>query len=541
MFDFNLKPIPGTVPTFSRNAGSNVPPMNPQLVTTPSLLRNDNRRNTKANLPLGGGFAFGSGSSLFAEAPAIISDNNPKLKTPFLETKYQEAKSSPIENTITIENMKWARSLFSDIKISKNSNSDFIVIIRDKKAKVEAKKEYVEYSELSLSDDSNKDRVVRTGITLNGNIISEIVISSTSTVLFSLVTTIDTILELESTFNKSSEASQFTIKSFNFHAIGIYFAIVKAYKDMTELKSPTVQNNPPTIVGKNSKGSELLSNIDCFGHDYKCSPPSSDKIKVNIPFCGFEVDISDCCKQHDIDLWCGAGLPNGIIQDVAFSAAYLAWYTYVNAKFGACITSKLYSAASNLPFYCFIGYGIILGLTFGIIAGYIYFLGVEVGSIYNILELSTYMPWDDRHRSSCLCDGAEPTYLCNSCRNLCYERGLSANCVRCKWDCNYKDGKLDFYKDTKKYTFLNTFGHSEEDCCRDTLESCSPRPSDDACPKCYTCGWDCIKIRDKYQLVARTENPNNLPCCEGALDRDISAERDCQNKNRGKGEPWEQP
>jgi hypothetical protein len=139
MFDFNLKPIPGTVPTFSRNAGSNVPPMNPQLAYSPTSLQNNNLRNTKANPPLGGGFAFGSGSSLFTEVPTIVSDNNPKVKT-LLDTKYQDAKSIPIENTITIENMKWARSLFSDIKISKNSNSDFIVIIRDKKAKVEAKK-----------------------------------------------------------------------------------------------------------------------------------------------------------------------------------------------------------------------------------------------------------------------------------------------------------------------------------------------------------------------------------------------------------------
>ncbi|MBI3258888.1 MAG: hypothetical protein HYZ54_05370 [Ignavibacteriae bacterium] len=441
------------------------------------ILRNEPVRNSRTNPPSVGGFALGGGSSMFFNAPNIISESTPPIIVPQIENNSQDTNNNNNDeniidkSVITPESTKWASSLFSDMKVSKNSDNDIIVIIMDNKAKTDLNKNknFVEFSEISLQDESNKDRIVRTGITENGEIVSEIVISSTSTVLFSLVTTIDTIIELEDVFNKDKKNSQFSIKSFNFQSIGIYFSVAGIYKDTTEVREPVKDNRSYAPFSYKPKEADVLFNPPtpeyCVSHDYKCTYPGSDKIHVPLIWCSFDVDLSGCCKQHDTDLWCGAGLPSTVIDGPYLAEFYYAWYTTVNAKFAACVTAAFINSASNLPWYCggFAG-GFLIGLATGMIAGYVHFIGVQFGGLINLAQMDKYMPWGSKNKSSCLCGGKVSTSLCNEkCRDLCLERNKKETCTDCKWICINKQAVLSPHP--------NDIGR----CCAKTRPVCLPK------------------------------------------------------------------
>lgn len=533
MFDLNLKPLPGFASTLTRNPTGSAYGVNPMFASSPSVVQNETVRNSRPNPPFIDGFGLGGGSSLFFNPPSKVSESTSTINLPQVENNSQNLTVNNDKNiidkdAITFDNMEWARSLFSEIQIKENSDRDIVVILRDKKIKNPAwtGKNYIESSEILLSDDTNKDRVVRTGITRDGDVISEIFIPSSSTVLFSLSMSFETITELEDTFNKGKQDSQFSIKSFNLHAIGIYFAIVKAYKDVTEIREPQEQKKPNSTFNKNSKNADILSfdpnpPLDCFSHDYKCSLPAADKIHVDFLWCGFDVDLSECCKQHDIDLWCGAGLPFGtkpdlgdIVGDALLYQLYYAWYTAVNAKFGACVTGKFISSASDLPWYCGgpIG-GFIIGFITGVIAGAVHFIGVQIGGIGNIPSLNKYMPWDSRHKRSCLCSGAESTVYCNEpCRDLCMERGLKQNCSDCYWRCEGQGiGAPPIAK-----LFSLKYGADASKCCVKTREGCLDKI---LCKKdCFDCKHLCettIDGRKIFSSIYGSETEVNLPCCAG--------------------------
>lgn len=116
----------------------------------------------------------------------------------------------------------------------------------------------------------------------------------------------------------------------------------------------------------------------------------------------------------------------------------------------------------------------------------------------------------------------------NACRDMCKEMGMKQKCFSCHWKCNYNKGK---------FVGVSWISESKLPCCPGTQQKpCShdEKTAASTCPTCYVCGWDCLyhEGKKKWKLIAQTQDKDGLLCCAGTPDRDISKERECENKNR---------
>jgi hypothetical protein len=306
----------------------------------------------------------------------------------------------------------------------------------------------------------------------------------------------------------------------------LYALFVKYLTTNKKIQQPTSGKG---TASKNKGGRVLGLGGCCINHDMICSDPFANEVYVNFFGCDFTASVLDCCKQHDVDLWCGASDTN-----IVTMTAYL---LSINAKFAACIIAKLvYAAAEQLPWYCggVVG-GLIIGFVIGLFVSAVAFLGTLGGGIYHYKD--EFFPGDGRHNHCCLCGGDTPTAFCgknpSDCRDMCKEMGMKQKCFNCHWKCNYNKGK---------FVGVSWMSDNKLPCCTGTQQvPCSrdEKTASSMCPTCYVCGWGCLynENNKKWELVAQTQNEDGLLCCNGTPERDISAENQCENKNR-KDKPW---
>jgi len=136
-----------------------------------------------------------------------------------------------------------------------------------------------------------------------------------------------------------------------------------------------------------------------------------------------QIDIYECCLQHDIDLWCSdsSSRPNNMAI--------------------MCVASKVVEKIINSPFPLNMLYWLALSpilMSFEILA-HIVFEILGLGGVWKYPELGGGRGW------SCLCGGDEQTYCCDPGRNpdLCYNKFgqlkplCRDKCFNCYWTCMY--------------------------------------------------------------------------------------------------------
>jgi hypothetical protein len=619
MFDFNLKPIPKAEPTQLSNSGSYTSSMNPQLVSTHSLLRNDNRRNTKANLPLGDGFAFGSGSSLFAEAPAIegFMYRKSKFQTRnfFTEGYLPESNKSIHPSSRSISGFNYPTDDNVNFLHGNNSfldSTDLEVWQADnyfcyrfgtlQNNKTSKKMDVVTRQESLFIGRANELQplVVTSSELVNGQLRVEIRDSKVKSLYMQYFfksigsegwipdTPITDVSKTPIPFDTPLHSIGYVLAA---QWIGINYAMTKRVNSTPEASNSLITKRKKSgeeILNRTPFGNcddgnhcsrhigESTGNIPCFPHDFKCTFGNiitpDGRLYIYLPCStvwgwtkklfgsddpvGIEINVLECCQEHDISLWCSRD---------RFGDALVADQKVVDCVTGAIIKQGLKKA----PWGCLIIDIFLFGTELAYALGGGYVLAKLVALFTIFFHNECLLNLDGQNNDSCLCGGTRPTVMCcDECENMCTKAGKGQDCIPCSINCTYIKGS-GLGQGQLGTSVIEPFGinynklgrYTKEEiaqlnrCCPDTNprldlgslsltsqgyeeKSCNLEPN---CPKCYDCGWECVynKNNKKWGLVARTENTNNLPCCEGSLDRDISAERDCRNKNKGKGELWE--
>lgn len=252
-------------------------------------------------------------------------------------------------------------------------------------------------------------------------------------------------------------------------------------------------------------GNKLQSETNCITHDLKCSGMSFVGITANGDWklwfpCvgGFTANVSDCCKKHDIAMWCSKNEFDRIAAD---------------ATVAQCVTAKVIDdGASQMSDFCKLIGALALMVAFFSVS-IIFQVGFLVGGFFYASYLLNY---DGRNSNSCLCGGKEPTVQCDDrCRDLCLEMQKNQDCYPCGWKCIYND---DFFPIRVEYVSAP----KGKVCCPTGTTECAGSkekallscPS--KCSHCYTeCGIDPRGIKGYSRYVVNPGKIFGLPCCKG--------------------------
>ena len=320
--------------------------------------------------------------------------------------------------------------------------------------------------------------------------------------------------------------------------LGLIFAIGNGKSENNEDTSP--------ITGGVKEGSDAIQsslkcirNMECsenpdrgdfyyFPHDYECTFPPIVKqllqiyadegryrncfarhIYFSLPCTGImRINVSDCCKRHDIALWCAKDIPQAIAADTEVIT---------------CIIGGIFNYAMSTGISGLCGFidppFLIANLAARLVAGL-------SGALLAWTAHDPKMFGEGKFKDSCLCSpNGKPTFSCDQpCVNMCDVTGSKQTCTRCKYECKYDEyGRLirrNFVKDDERLP-----------CCENTnyydnvkKEDCIKEPP---CPftRCYTCSYKCLSCtnwagkhicndkRAKYKIVL--DRVEHLPCCFG--------------------------
>lgn len=290
-----------------------------------------------------------------------------------------------------------------------------------------------------------------------------------------------------------------------------------------------------TLIGKHRETRKESKNAnrtqghgqDCFYHDFICTLPAQsvvraifgDKadlfadggttIKLWLPCSGtISINVLDCCKSHDINLWCSTSRPETILADMQVVACI-------------CAEVALQGIKKIKPLCKIFGIDQFL-LAWTIVKGFE--AGIRGALVAHFFHKDNLVDYSGEHQDSCLCGGTRPTAKCTEpCRDMCKDVGKKADCYDCKWKCVYDPitGKtIDVVPDTSPSL----------PCCPGTdfdLTLKQPEPRNGCfdekkvaiakCPgkPCNQCFWRCEYERD--QLVWKKINTmrfKGVECCK---------------------------
>ncbi|MEI8133510.1 MAG: hypothetical protein WCH46_00365 [bacterium] len=313
----------------------------------------------------------------------------------------------------------------------------------------------------------------------------------------------------------------------------------------------------------------------CINHDMVCTNEpflktmgivfdNGSTIERNVVCYGaLNIDVLDCCKQHDIGFWCAksileASLANfsviGCITNKVNAAETMA-YSGGNllckiANFFKSVWDTIKGVVSELveTLATLIGellYVVSVGIDELIYALSLFSIKIP-GSWFDLLNQTfsgvadSLANFDGRNSDSCLCGGRVPTTICSSqgtgtkdeCRDICIEMGYrEEGCYPCSWKCTY---------DAKGNPTGRVFDRSPNvgmPCCPGTESSylipdylgnrgCS-HANDlrfEPCPSCQTCDWNCVQASPSSFGTWKRDAPkaDGAPnCCYSAPSGNI--------------------
>ncbi len=312
----------------------------------------------------------------------------------------------------------------------------------------------------------------------------------------------------------------------------------------------------PTIPGP-------PTNTLCITHDLICSQDleplltftqNGTSVTRYVPCVGeVNINILDCCKQHDVSLWCASST----LEAGAANAAVI-----------QCIASKIISATQDAygqsnDWWCKLK-KVFVGIWDGIVAIAAELINAIVAIIGEALALALeivtdglapqdWIDWlqgtggfvvspvllnlDGQNSQSCLCGGTVPTTQCsqqsldangnlpdgspgiNPCRDVCKEMGKAEDCYPCGWVCDYDDaGNL-----TGNHFDTGMDNADQGNCCPGTGQYCTgdyQDPTTCAPTNCKDCCWTGAWSRrtGTYWYPTYSDGslilPGGEPCCK---------------------------
>lgn len=227
------------------------------------------------------------------------------------------------------------------------------------------------------------------------------------------------------------------------------------------------------LSSKGKNGIQERPPSRCMPHDLLCS--SMEFIGINkggkwkqwFPCSGsFDVNVLDCCINHDIDLWCAED-----VIDI----------TWANIKVIECILNKTLRKAIKEMWWGCKWMAIPAGIFYGALA--IIFARFYLPIILSWAYANPNMVgWHGSHKNSCVCGGLLPTKCCNPDSNPkeCKKDGdYICYCEDCKWICYYE---WRYYRELGRYLYERIYYRpgfdDKKKCCKNT-----PEPINKQCPK----------------------------------------------------------
>lgn len=254
-----------------------------------------------------------------------------------------------------------------------------------------------------------------------------------------------------------------------------------------------------------------------FTHDYVCTDIGNAGISErvitgdgwirNFPIvCLFgilwpiDVNVLDCCKKHDIALWCAAD------ADEASKA---------DRDVVACVMNAIIAKAQSLA----LCNTVLVSLTSP--AGRLYyrvFFALVGASLLAASEAHRghnpcLLGYGGINKDSCLCGGKNPTVRMKPGDRGTVEVMDCPNCTRCRLECAY-DGRGHLLREKDGGPAYNRVKINRSD-----LPCCNPRdnPHEDKpqCPdrNCVERGWVCMKCKDINSVVGDKDFLGRYPEC----------------------------
>lgn len=214
--------------------------------------------------------------------------------------------------------------------------------------------------------------------------------------------------------------------------------------------------------------------------------PRSGKFRVYVPTLGMEhVDVSACCKEHDIALWCANHR-----HHEAFFLVKSAFEADVSVI--ACFFSQIYEAYARGGFL----EDIVNIAWFLIFDGWVAILAMIGANFSPFAHNEELLNLDHRNDDSCLCSGSNPTVLCDdSCRDLCKEFGKKQNCTSaCTYDCRYDSHGRALPESPLPESQRRLVNKTNQPCCPTDVRPCK-EPNPCATQNCNDCRWYCQPCR----------------------------------------------
>lgn len=345
------------------------------------------------------------------------------------------------------------------------------------------------------------------------------------------------------------------------HTFARWIALQNNYKKKKpSKKSNKIQEQEPKKISRKDckENYGFDSECMCINHDMGCTAEPiitlGGKLKL-LFFCAgfFEVDVYECCFNHDVALWCSSGLEASALLGVSLITC-----------FEEKIIDKYIEESSSLC--AFFG----LPLLMSLLVSWPIVLSPFIGIVMHFSTGSEYRNKDNSNSDSCLCGGDLPTVCCTgydgACKDECcnkidlcshkVDKTRGEGCEdksKCGKKCTYFvypnaynpeiktissyklwSGKEEFYKDGDPTKIL-----SKSDCCTVNL----PDKCTDKCFNCfYACNlnpngkgmsWNNGKILiDSSHLGA---GMRGVPCCDGTPNEDLNSRYNYCQENYGKG------
>jgi hypothetical protein len=214
-------------------------------------------------------------------------------------------------------------------------------------------------------------------------------------------------------------------------AMGVIFVSNEFVKNKISTINEVLTKSKKTIL---SPIQNEINNL-CISHDMACSFPGitlEGKINWYFPCAGsFSINVLDCCKDHDINLWCAKTFID--IENA-------------NHIVIQCVADAIYNKTlSEMPFFCKVTFGAVYTFLHYIILNSLVHSLSPYLSLKFYLGKSQYVNLDGSHNDSCLCGGTKATFCCDSSKNPDYCKTTNGNlknlckekCFPCSWKCKY--------------------------------------------------------------------------------------------------------
>ncbi|MFA7325052.1 MAG: hypothetical protein WC121_00160 [Candidatus Kapaibacterium sp.] len=362
-------------------------------------------------------------------------------------------------------------------------------------------------------------------------------------------------------FNANESELKKYEESLAVHTFVRWITLQNIYKEKkSNKKSNKIQEHKPQRISKNDCKERfgIDSECMCINHDMGCSAEPvitrGGKLKFWYPCAGsFDVDVYDCCFNHDVALWCSSGIETAALLGVRLITCFEEKIIekYLEESSALCSFFWLPLLVSKLVFL-----PTLLSPFFGIIVDL--FTGAE------------FRNSDGAHSDSCLCGGDLPTACCGGydgvCRDECcnkidlcshkVDKTRGEGCKSkppCEKKCTYYVSPNSYNPNRGTLTSYTIFTDKEEyyskgnpdnilkksDCCTVSL----PEKCTDKCFNCfYACklnpngkgmSWNNGKILiDSSHLGA---GMRGVPCCDGTPYEDLNSRYNYCSKDYGKG------